>query len=114
MKIGIVGSREFPDMNMVKEFVRSLPPGTTVVSGGARGVDQIAEMEAKACGLATIIFPAYWQRDGKAAGFIRNKLIVEAADRVVAFWDESSRGTLHSINLAKAAGKPVEVRGISK
>jgi nucleoside 2-deoxyribosyltransferase len=80
-----------------------------VVSGGARGVDLEAEGAARARGLAVQIFPADWDKYGKRAGFLRNQQIVDAADTVVAFHDGVSRGTLHTIGLAKAAGKPVRI-----
>ena len=111
MKVAIVGSREYHDLDAVRRYVRSLPAGTTVVSGGARGVDKVAELEAEACGLPTEIHHAQWEQFGKSAGFQRNVSIVEASDRVVAFWDGSSRGTRHTMTLAERYGKPLEVFG---
>lgn len=54
--VGIVGSRDFPDLEMVRAFVRSLPKDACVVSGGARGVDQAAESEALNRGLTVCSF----------------------------------------------------------
>lgn len=107
--IAIVGSREFTRLELVGKYVATLDEGTTVVSGGARGVDRYAVDAAKKRGLKTIVFPADWDTHGKAAGMIRNKQIVDAADKVVAFWDGASRGTMHSVNYAKSKGKPVLV-----
>ena len=45
--VGIVGSRTYPDLERVAAFVRGLPPGTVVVSGGARGVDSAAKAAAE-------------------------------------------------------------------
>ena len=109
MRIAIVGSREFPEMDMVREFVAALPSDAVVISGGARGVDSVAEEAAGTRGLETVIFPAEWDRHGKKAGFLRNKDIVAAADKVVAFWDGKSKGTAHTIRLAQEAGKTVEI-----
>lgn len=108
-KVAIVGSRNFRPLDKVREYVRLLPSYTTIVSGGARGVDSAAEMEARVQGMEVIVFLPDWNKHGKKAGFLRNIDIVNAADRVVAFWDGESKGTQHSINLAKKAGKPVEV-----
>jgi hypothetical protein len=55
------------------------------------------------------VFPADWDKHGKAAGFLRNTTIIENADWVVAFWDGTSRGTSDSIKKAHAAGKPISV-----
>lgn len=49
--VAIVGSREFPELDRVRDFVRSLPEDACVISGGARGVDQAAEVEAQRRGL---------------------------------------------------------------
>ncbi len=104
MKLAIVGSRDFPDMELVRAFVIQLKPDTTVVSGGARGVDMHAVWQADEQGLATEVFRADWDRHGKSAGFLRNQHIVEAADGLVAFWDGTSKGTKHSIDLAVKKG----------
>jgi hypothetical protein len=109
MKVAIVGSRGYPNLKAVKEYVENLPPDTTVVSGGARDVDTVAAQTAVAKGFPTQIFKPDWQKYGKAAGYIRNVDIVAAADRVVAFWDGISKGTKHSIDLAVKTGKPLEI-----
>lgn len=109
MKVAVIGSREFPDENKVREYVRNLPTGSIVVSGGARGVDSWAEDEAKRNGLEVIVFAADWQKYGRRAGALRNTTIIETADVVAAFWDGVSRGTADSIRKAKDADKSVEI-----
>jgi hypothetical protein len=111
MKIAIVGSRDFDRFSLVVDYVNNLPKDTVVISGGARGVDRIATVAARNAGLLVIEYPADWENGGKGAGFARNTLIVEQADRVVAFWDGDSKGTLDTLKKAAAAGKLVEVWG---
>lgn len=106
-KVAIVGSRKWPDWEMVRDYIYSLTPDDTVVSGGARGPDEWAEIYARELGLDTLIFRADWASFGKRAGIVRNRDIVNSCDRLVAFWDGKSAGTKHSIDLARAAGKPV-------
>ena len=108
-KVAIFGSRGFPDHEMVRDYVYSLDETDTVVSGGARGVDQWVQIYAEERGLATRIFPADWGQHGKKAGMLRNHDIVATCDRLVAFWDGKSNGTRHSIELARKAGKPALV-----
>lgn len=111
-KIAIIGSRDYPHLNHVRTYVESLPPETIIVSGGARGVDQEAEKEAKRCGLKTIVFHVNWRPNGvfdRSAGMKRNKLIIAEADQIVAFWDGKSPGTRNSINRAKRANKPIKI-----
>jgi predicted Rossmann fold nucleotide-binding protein DprA/Smf involved in DNA uptake len=109
MKIAIVGSRGYYNLDKVCDYVESLPADTVVVSGGAQGVDLAAEMAAKRCGLKTEIYPAQWNKYGRAAGYLRNKDIVAAADKVVAFHDGVSKGTQHTINIAREMGKPLVI-----
>jgi predicted Rossmann fold nucleotide-binding protein DprA/Smf involved in DNA uptake len=109
MKIAIVGSRDFHDPQAVTDFVASLPSDAVIVSGGARGVDTWAERAALARGLSVEVHKANWDAYGKRAGFVRNFLIVKSADRVVAFWDGRSKGTAHSIRVAREIGKDVQV-----
>jgi len=105
-RVAIVGSRDWEDHQMVRDYVYSLDEDDTVVSGGARGVDQWAQIYAEERGLKTLIFPADWDTHGKKAGHLRNHDIVENCDRLVAFWNGSSPGTKHSSELARKTGKP--------
>jgi hypothetical protein len=112
--VAIVGSRSYPDLFRVQSYVATLPPEIIVVSGGAHGVDSVAEQAARKQGLETLIFPADWEKYGKSAGFKRNIQIVEASDIVVAFWDGVSKGTLHSISEAAKRNIKVVIYGVEK
>ena len=114
MKIAVVGSRGFKDEDFIFEKLHDETKylkleGYTIVSGGARGVDTFAENFAKEINLKTKIFKPDWDKYGKRAGFLRNELIINEADKVIAFWDGTSKGTKHSIDLAIKAGKPVDI-----
>lgn len=112
-KVAIVGSREYPDLERVKRFVRKLAeadPGATIVSGGARGVDKTAEDEGKKLGLVVDSLKADWNGPlRKGAGYARNSTIVERCDVLAAFWDGASPGTLDTIGKAEKAGRKVAV-----
>jgi len=105
MRLAIVGSRNYQPIEDVRAYVRELPPGTVVISGGAPGVDSVAVAEAVKRGLAVEVLQAQWAELGRAAGFIRNAEIVDASDAVVAFWDGKSPGTANTIRTAKKNGK---------
>ncbi len=109
MRIAIVGSRNFSPLSLVREYIRALPKGTVIISGGAIGVDLCARLNAHLCDFRLIEFLPNWKKYGRRAGAIRNQLIVDEADRVVAFWDGSSKGTQITVNMAKKAGKEVEL-----
>jgi len=109
MRMAIVGSRDFKRLDKVRQFVEDLPLDTTVVSGNARGVDRTAEDAARLRRMRVISIPPQWDTYGKQAGFVRNREIVDHADELVAFWDGTSRGTAHSIKLARVKGIPILV-----
>lgn len=111
MKLAIVGSRRYPDLEKVRRFVRSLPRDTFIISGGAVGVDKEAVAEALSLGMAGTVFEAKWHQYGKQAGMMRNRDIVNAADEIVAFWDGKSKGTANTIQQAKNMLKKVTVVG---
>lgn len=71
MKVGIVGSRDFRDLALVREYVRSLPSYAILLSGGARGVDTAAETAARERGFVTVIYRPV-EVDG---GFIVQKTV---------------------------------------
>lgn len=107
--VAIVGSRGWEDKKAIEQAVNDLPRETRIVSGGARGADSLGALYARLRGLPVLVLLPDWDRYGKRAGFLRNTQIVEEADEVLAFWDGKSRGTLDTINKAKAAGKVVTV-----
>lgn len=111
MKIAVVGSRDYPDLDHVVEYITHVfsPDNDILVSGRAAGVDSIAEMTANRLGIKKIIFPAEWSKFGRQAGFVRNKLIAQECDRLVAFWYRMSGGTGNTIHEAKKLGKEVLV-----
>jgi len=79
------------------------------VSGGARGVDTLAEKYADKNDIPKLIFLPDYAKYGKIAPLIRNKKIVDNSDIIIAFWDGVSRGTKFTIDYAKAQGKKVIV-----
>jgi predicted Rossmann fold nucleotide-binding protein DprA/Smf involved in DNA uptake len=87
---GVVGSRKFTEYGQVKTVLdRVLSDGDEIVSGGAIGVDSMAQRYAKETGrIITIIYPNY-ARFGRGATFTRNREIVEHADEVVAFYSRN-------------------------
>ena len=72
MRVAIVGSREYRDLDAVTRFVAKLCkkyPGAIIVSGGARGVDEAAEAAALDCGLGVISYRPTPQRQYDVDGF---------------------------------------------
>ena len=93
-----------------------LPQGVTVVSGGARGVDQAAAEAAREHGLPVMeILPdldgCQQRHDFTKAYYARNQRLVEQADLLVAFTEKLRGGTWDTIKRARRLGKPVKVIG---
>ena len=110
LKIGIVGSRNFNDYKLLKETLDEyIEDVFLIVSGGAKGADSLGEQWAKENNIKTLIHKPEWKKYGKSAGFVRNELIINDSDIVIAFWDGLSKGTKHSINLAKKQNKKVKI-----
>lgn len=109
MKLAIIGGRDFNNYKKAeKVFVNFFDRYTdTIISGGAKGADHIGKTLAESFSKEYIEFPADWEKYGKRAGFIRNSEIIENCDMVLAFWDGESKGTEHSLTVAKQKKKPV-------
>ena len=106
MKIAVVGSRNLDEVDIDKYIS---PDVDEIVSGGAAGVDTCAAEYARENGLKLTEFLPEYKKYGRRAPIVRNKQIVDYADKVIAFWDGSSRGTLSVIKYAEMMGKPLEV-----
>jgi len=128
MRLAVICSRTFKDYNLLKsklDYINNLKQITCIVSGGSNGADKLAEKWADDNNIPKKIYLAEWNnldvehcqikynKYGNAynclAGYNRNEDIIKNSDRVLAFWDNSSKGTLHSINLAKKYNKPIKV-----
>ena len=104
MKLLVAGSRA------VKEFDLSPHIPTDVdllISGGATGIDTLAEQYADEHNIPKLIIRPEYSRYGRGAPIVRNKQMVEAADTVLAIWDGRSKGTLSTINYAQKLSKKV-------
>ncbi len=110
MKVIIAGGRDLNDYEVCLQGVEHAGFNITeVVSGHARGADALGERFAKEAGLSLKLFPADWNKHGRAAGFIRNNAMAAYADALIALWDGSSKGTAHMISQAKKLGLSVHI-----
>lgn len=115
MRLAIIGSRDFVDYELFKKIIHmyfydcysteddnvEYYAFSEIISGGAKGADSLARKFAKEFGIKLIEFLPDWDKHGKSAGFIRNEDIIKNCDMVLAFWMNESKGTGHSLSLAK-------------
>lgn len=111
MKIAIIGSREFGNINFEQKLERMflISGHDTIISGGARGIDTLAAQFARKHGIKLLEFRPDYTTYGRGATFVRNRMIVDMADVVIAFWNGSSRGTKYTIEYAKKKYVPVVI-----
>lgn len=108
-KVIVAGSRSFNDYGLLVNTLDEVLPTKEIiiVSGAARGADQMGEEYAKERGYEIERYPANWIQYGRSAGYIRNTKMAEVSQMLVAFWDGVSPGTKHMINIAKEKGLKV-------
>jgi hypothetical protein len=118
VKLAVVGTREFHDYTYVEEKINELGLDITlIVSGGANGVDTLAETYARNYGIPYLVFPVGrnknakygWNTHGKGAGVIRNQKIVDACHEVIAFPSVDGTGTQDTLKRAEKAKKKTHV-----
>lgn len=110
MKVIVCGGRNFDDRPLCKytlDLIHAATPITCVIHGGASGADTLAGQWAADNGVPVKVYPADWKTHGRAAGPIRNALMLdtEKPDLVVAL--PGGRGTADMTRRAKAAGTNV-------
>jgi len=122
----VCGGRNYCDQVFVFKTLDSLSRPTLVIEGGQRkwdstlqrivgGADYWANRWAEARGIECVTENAEWRRLGRAAGSVRNALMLAKYKPtfVVAF--KGGRGTANMMRLAKEAGvevfRPGDVKG---
>lgn len=107
----VCGGVDFNDYDFFKSQMDRLIAyyeNIRLVSGHARGADTFAEQYATEKGIQIQVFPAEWEKYGKAAGPIRNRAMLDYAMEetpvVAAFWNGKSRGTGNMLKQSKAVG----------
>lgn len=110
-KIIIAGGRDFNDYNFLVEkcasvFEKIHTDNIEIVSGTQRGADTLGEqfytqlhnLNPKRYNL--VRFPPAWKLFKKPAGVLRNHAMSWYSTDLIAFWDQSSKGTKTMIDIA--------------
>jgi len=108
----ICGDRNWKNEQTIRTLLLELQP-KTVVTGGCRGADLLAEKVAAELKIKVVSYPANWTEYGKKAGPIRSNLMLQDSipDMIVAFHGdiENSKGTKNMVTQASEKGYPVKV-----
>ena len=127
LKVAIIGSREYENRRKIKDFIFKLKQqygeDTIIVSGGCKqGADKYAKKYTLELGLQYEEYPPFHEvhnlycvlpksRYGKDFNmrnyFVRNKIIAQASDYVVAFIPDGveAKGTNNTLQYAKKFDK---------
>ena len=104
MKLLIVGSRSIKEFDLSPYVADDID---TVISGGAEGIDVLAEQYADQHRLSKCVIRPRYARYGRCAPLRRNEEMVDMADAVLIIWDGRSRGAQYTAQYAQKAGKPI-------
>lgn len=114
-RVIIAGGRDFNDYGALHNKVMSITrnirkhQNLEVVSGGAKGADQLGERWGLQYEFPVAYIKPDWDQYGKSAAFRRNVEMANYADFLIAFWDGNSRGTEHMINCMRFQNKPYRI-----
>ncbi len=117
MKVIVAGSRDITDYDVVRKALDDARENgleiTTIIEGGARGVDSLAARYATEHGIEHIRVHADWKRYGRGAGRKRNEQMAAMGNALIAIWDGKSRGTRHMIDCARQQSLHVKVISVT-
>lgn len=109
MRVAIIGSRNCPPID-IAFYLPEKPE--LIVSGGARGADTYAREYALKNDIPLFEFLPEYEKYGRKAPLLRNILIVDNCDFLLAFWDRMSRGTKFTLDYASKCGVPYRIVSI--
>ena len=104
MKLLVVGSRSITNFDLSPYITAEVE---TIISGGAGGVDTLAEQYADGHRLSKYIMRPRYDLYGRGAPLKRNEQMVDLADAVLIIWDGQSKGTNYTLKYAQKKNKKV-------
>lgn len=115
MKVIIAGGRDCIEYNLLLDAIeQSKFEITEVIGGGAKGADELGMIWATNNDIKFTKFPADWNKNGNAAGPIRNRQMAGYGEALIALWDGKSRGTKNMIEEATKKNLKVFIKEYKK
>jgi hypothetical protein len=115
IKVIIAGGRDFDQYQLLKlkcnVILKEIKQGNEIqiVSGSYTGADKLGERYAREHHYICKRFEADWDKEGLAAGPIRNERMAKYSDYLIAFWNGKSKGTKNMIDLANRYNLKVRI-----
>lgn len=106
MKLLVVGSRSVKNFDLSPYISNNVE---VIISGGANGVDFLAEKYADIHRISKYIIRPRYDIYGRGAPIKRNEEMVDISDAVLVIWDGQSKGTQHTIEYSKKTKKPITI-----
>lgn len=104
MKLLIIGSRTVTDFDLTGWVPKDVE---LIISGGAKGMDAVAEKYADEHGVDKLILRPQYDLYKRGAPLKRNERMVDLCDAVLAVWDGASHGTKYTLNYARKKNKQI-------
>ncbi len=104
MRLLVVGSRSIKAFDL-SPYISA--DADTIISGGADGIDTLAEQYADVHRLSKHIIRPRYDLYGRIAPIKRNEQMVDMADAVLVIWDGHSKGTQYTLKYATKTNKPI-------
>lgn len=118
MRLLVFGSRRWPFPGLVTNDLTSLyidephvgPDPFKLITGGAEGVDSLAEEWAQNMNVWSVVYPADWKKYGRSAGPIRNQEMLESENPTLyrGWILDNSTGSMDMLSRLQKAGVPGE------
>ena len=106
MKLLIAGSRSITDFDLTPYIPQDVE---LIISGGADGVDTLAENYADKHKISKLILRPNYSRYKRSAPLKRNEEMVDISDSVLVIWNGKSKGTSHTVRYAQKNEKDLRI-----
>lgn len=112
--LAVVGINQYDDYGLLErklknELNKLTDPLREIIVSEDRGISALGREYAVRNKIKHRVFKADWDGNGKQAGFLRNHDIVNAAHRMVIFFDGKCRYTKDLIDRALGARKLIKI-----
>lgn len=108
-RILVCGGRNFNDTTHLHKTLDDILAHygeLVMISGGAPGADYQAHGWAASRGVYSATMPAYWGTQGKKAGVLRNRAMLQLSQPQLVVGFKGGPGTADMLRQARAAGIP--------
>lgn len=107
-RVLVCGGRDARDHRPIYDALDKLRPvPDLIITGGALGVDVMAEQWAASAGIPCAVFKPYWDKFGKAAGGLRNSWMLRFGQPTLVVAFPGGSGTANMVQKARAHSVPV-------